>query len=182
VTIKTRGEIEAEMMKYGLAPKHNMTVVQHSLRPQSYATGSDAIATGQVKAQSRGHSDMLSHWGADLVRKGWLDAIPALSLPPQGEQAIAVVNHSRWFALCPDERCAGGEVVSPDAPVFMCLSCGNKNNLDKNGIIRLRQVAFPDDRIELEKVLLERPDPVSRNWYPTETIEDLQEENKRHLG
>jgi hypothetical protein len=42
--------------------------------------------------------------------------------------------------------------VDPDEPVFFCFGCGNRENAGY-----LRPVIFPPARLEIEKLVLERP-------------------------
>jgi hypothetical protein len=115
----------------------------------------------------------------------------ALSETVAGQPVEAEINAGRWIANCPD--CPGAEAVSPDEPIFYCFSCGNKEIGGK-----LREVIFPKDhkaieaeilkrvvapavdgRDEIAKMLFGRPQGLPRSWTPTETIEDLREQNKK---
>jgi len=93
---------------------------------------------------------------------------------PSGTPIVAEVRDNRWIAQC---ECMGAEVVDPDDPVFFCWSCFNASN---QGLPR--PVIFPDTnkRRAIERVLTVRPDPLTRGWHPTETIEDLERENRKH--
>jgi hypothetical protein len=73
----------------------------------------------------------------------------------------------RWMADCP-RPCGGAEVVSPDSP-FLCGSCG-----------ATCAVVWPAERDDIEAVLAARPDPMTRNWSPGETVRDLIAENRAH--
>lgn len=87
--------------------------------------------------------------------------------------APARVDHNRWIVDCPD--CGGAEFVWLNTPLLLCLSCWN------GAIGNLwRRVTIPDNRVLIEAVLQERPLPPTRNWSPTEKIEDLQIENLTH--
>jgi len=86
----------------------------------------------------------------------------------------AEINHGRWIAHC---ACGGAEDVAPAEPVFYCLSCGNADN---DG--RVMKIEFPDpsDREAIEAELLKRPEMETRNWLPSETMDDLIAENRKH--
>lgn len=92
----------------------------------------------------------------------------ALGRDPVASDAVveSYVSHGRWVADC---VCGGGIVTSPDLDHATCLDCGT-----------LYQVRFPDNREEIESVLLGRPDKRNRNWRPGETMESLQAENAQH--
>lgn len=108
----------------------------------------------------------------------------------KGEPVKAEINAGRWIAKCPD--CAGAEAVSSIDPIFYCFSCGN----EKVGG-RWREVVFPENKGEIEAALLKRrvkyrsgrdeisraltakPDPLPRAWTPTESVEDLLEQNMK---
>jgi len=81
------------------------------------------------------------------------------------EPVSAYVNHDRWVADC---YCGGAEIVTEGEPMT-CGSCG-----------AIREVIWPDAVAELEAELGKRDDPRTRNWYPHETVEDLQRELERH--
>lgn len=85
----------------------------------------------------------------------------------------ACINHGRWLVACP--WCAGAELVDPADPVFYCLSCQNEQAGNQLVI-----VAFPEQREALERLLLRRPDPKTRNWLEGETVDDLLRENAAH--
>lgn len=94
-----------------------------------------------------------------------LDRI-ATKAPP----AVARINHNRLIADCPD--CGGAVYVWRDGPyLLLCPDCWN-------GVIggawRILQV--PDDLATIEAALRERPLPMTRNWVPSETVDDLRQE------
>lgn len=88
----------------------------------------------------------------------------------------ARINHNRLIADCPD--CGGAEFVWRDGPhILMCQSCWN-------GALghKWRRVALPDNLPAIERVLLERPVPQTRNWQLGETVDDLRRENQENLA
>lgn len=95
------------------------------------------------------------------------------TIAPRKTAVYARVNHGRWIADCPD--CEGSECITADDPVFMCLSCGNK---DVRG--SLRPVLWPDadERSKLERILVLRRDIKTRNWTYDETVHKMMRENK----
>lgn len=94
-------------------------------------------------------------------------------LPP----VIARVEHGRWIADCPTLGCVGAEFVSFDVPVFFCCECRNAEvGHDLLAVV----VPKSDIRLRIEEVLLARPVPSTRNWYPGETLDDLREQNREH--
>jgi hypothetical protein len=84
----------------------------------------------------------------------------------------AFVNHGRWIAQC---ECGGAEVVDPEDPFFLCLSCLNAEFKE-----RMRLVRFPAGRGLVEAALMARKDPRTRNWAVGEPVERLREETERH--
>ncbi len=68
----------------------------------------------------------------------------------------ARVDWGRWLCDCP--LCGGAELVSREARVFYCLSCGMK---DQGG--HPMRVTFPDDAEEIEAELDTR-EPKYQNW------------------
>jgi len=85
----------------------------------------------------------------------------------------AVINHSRYVARCP--FCTGAELVWPSRLVFMCCSCWNEQAGNK-----FLRVKLPEKREGIERELLNRPQPHTRNWEPGESIARLRRENKQH--
>ena len=85
---------------------------------------------------------------------------------------VAEVSHNRWIAVC---ECGGCEVVDPEAPLFYCFSC---YNIADGGLAR--SVAFPPDWDQVERVLMVRMDPLTRNFLPGETLDKLRAENMEH--
>lgn len=99
----------------------------------------------------------------------WPGATPDWDI--RGEPIMAQVVMSDWIAVCPD--CQDAIVAEPGEPLY-CLNCQNVKNDGK-----ARPVQFPDQREVIEKILLARFDPKTRNWSH-ETIEELQAENRNN--
>jgi len=84
----------------------------------------------------------------------------------------AIVNHSRWVAQCP--HCPNAMYVMPGMP-FWCTNClmtGNRG--------MAMEVDFLEEMDAIERVLLLRPDPKTRNWGPHETLDQLVAQNMEH--
>lgn len=79
----------------------------------------------------------------------------------------AIHNHGRWIVGCP--FCKSAEKAADE---FMCSNCHNEAVAWKP-----MPVAWPKNQKEIEKLLMERPEIKTRNWSPTETIQDLAREN-----
>lgn len=90
-----------------------------------------------------------------------------------GADVPAYVNHGRWVVECPD--CRGAQLACEQDRRFMCNTCGNESI---GG--RWRAVVWPPFWQGLESVLIRRPDPVTRNWLPGESVADLASENDDH--
>jgi hypothetical protein len=86
--------------------------------------------------------------------------------------ARAYVLRSAWVADCP--TCAGNMVVEPGEPYF-CPDCA----MQGNGF-QACAVVWPEQWAEIERLLLARPDPNTRNWLIGETLDDLARENAEH--
>lgn len=82
----------------------------------------------------------------------------------------AEINHGRWIVKC---ECNGAEKAWEEG-LFMCLSC--LNGAHKH---QYRKVVFPEQRVDIESVLLCRPIP-NRNWHPGEIVDQLKAENEEH--
>lgn len=95
--------------------------------------------------------------------------------------AVVIAAQGYWVAHCPAPYCYGAEHYGPRrsgvgvelgglfADAFTCKECRGTFAAD-----------WPTDRTEIERLLMDRPDPSSRNWSPGETVFDLTAENIRH--
>lgn len=87
----------------------------------------------------------------------------------------AEVNYGRWLVECPD-GCKNALMVSRMTPLFICGYCASD----------WYRVAFPDDREEIEELLMARPVDrqgrgiENRSWLLRETVADLRTENLTH--
>lgn len=80
----------------------------------------------------------------------------------------AWINQGNWAADC---ECGGSMIVEPGEP-YICPDCCNAAQGGK-----ARPVIWPDEKKDIEAVILERPFPRNRNWLATETLETLVEQN-----
>lgn len=76
----------------------------------------------------------------------------------------AYVNHGRWIIDCP---CMNGVIVSREWGSACCFACGAV----------YVTLAFPAESDAIEAALLARPYRHQQNWFPGETVADLQREN-----
>jgi hypothetical protein len=112
-----------------------------------------------------------------LVRFGY-DPPPLDEVDADARPLDAEVNHGTWIWLCPCKLGAstdpplGGGVVFFDCLVGWCPCCGNA---ETGG--RWRPLRVPDERDAIERVLSSRPDVETRNWWPGETVAELEREN-----
>ena len=88
----------------------------------------------------------------------------------------AEINQGRWIVNCPSE-CGDAVISSKKVPYYICSMCGNVSNDGKWYLIQ-----YPKDKMAIENVLLKRPAIIpfhakTRNWFPNETVEDLEKEN-----
>lgn len=92
------------------------------------------------------------------------------------------VEHGRWVVDCVNCR-AWAMRASDTYLAFICNNCGSPDN---QGL--WRPVAFPRERVELERILLNRPEKMEvgnvrhmmRNWTPgQETLTGLVETNRK---
>jgi hypothetical protein len=105
----------------------------------------------------------------------WLEEMAARSrilVDPDvpADPVQARIECGRWLASCP--ACGGYIDVDPAEPVWLCVTCGGMKL--RSGV---SQVLFPENREEIENILLERARIVDRNWLPGETAADLRAQN-----
>lgn len=90
----------------------------------------------------------------------------------QRGEVRAYVARSSWRVDCPWCREA---IVAEPGEGFFCPNCMMVANEGKAAA-----VVFPAEREEIERALLMRVDPETRNWLLHETVEDLLRENLEH--
>ena len=108
---------------------------------------------------------------------GQLDRNPPQDGLHKKTVTTARVSGSCWIADCPREGCGGAEFVNFQDPRFFCCNC---RNADWDGQPIKIKLPSEKQRADVEQVLLERPDPATRNWEPGETVADLKAENREH--
>ena len=112
-----------------------------------------------------------------LSKQRVVRGIEPLALPPddavEGE-VPAYISAGRWVMDC--LVCVTGFLVDDEDLLFYCPGCGTDG--------RWQRVVMPDDRLEIERLLLLRPgwqaNAPSRNWLVHETVEDLRSDNLAH--
>lgn len=106
------------------------------------------------------------------IHSHWLSPEPR-RVPTEidhGGPVLARVEHNRWLVQC--EYCAGAQLASREDHRFFCVDCLNAAHGGK-----WRPVVWPRDHAEIERALLDRPVPATRNWIPGESVADLHREN-----
>ncbi len=88
-----------------------------------------------------------------------------------GQPLEARIEFSRWIVDCPN--CKSAEYLFEDK-LFLCSQCRNS---DVGG--EIRRVKLPPERKRIEDILSKRF-IINRHWFPNETTEDLENENKAH--
>jgi hypothetical protein len=89
-------------------------------------------------------------------------------LIPRGV-TYARVNWGRWIADCASAHCRSALQLSPYQQWFQCWDCGE-----------VAEIRWPPNPVGIEQLLLDRPDPFTRNWEWGETLHDLLQENLVH--
>ena len=95
-----------------------------------------------------------------------------VNLPAKDGVSAAFANHGEWRAWCGHPyACDGAATLAHFQAGFQCQSCG-----------RSTDVVWPsvDMVAGVERLLLMRPNPKNRNWFPHEDLHDLLEENVQH--
>lgn len=139
---------------------------------------SDLIVTHEDTRRTLPKIDWLRH-RRRLRRQMRPELGPLPPLDNVSGTIMAQVNHGRWVIPCP--ACNAAQMCSRQYPYYLCDNCGSPDN---NG--QWRHVVYPDERDEIEAVLLDRvalhPELApTRNWTPGETVDDLRRENAEHI-
>ena len=111
--------------------------------------------------------DALRAKQAAFVAKNVASGLRSIRIHESNVPIEARVNNGRWLFDC---DCGSGVAADPDFAAAYCFGCGAIHTV----------VVFPDDRADVERVLLERPKTATRNWEPPETVATLETENRRH--
>lgn len=111
--------------------------------------------------------EVVQQWprGVPFVMPSGLAAKPALA---------ARVNHGQWIVDCP--FCPSASMACATDHRFFCVNCLNAGAGGK-----WLAVIWPKNRDAIEAVLLERPNPHTRNWSMVETLQDLRAENAARI-
>jgi hypothetical protein len=104
---------------------------------------------------------------ARAVALGQKNPIPQYPTTRAPRIVHVYVNHGRWLWDCP--ICRASYMAAGTARGY-CTNCWNA----AEGWFPL---AFPPERAAIEAALDDRPDPATRNWFPPETVADLEAEN-----
>ena len=84
-------------------------------------------------------------------------------------------EQGRWLVDCP--LCGSADLADEDDPRYFCFDCRNK---DVGG--KWLPVQWPNNRHGIETALLARSRTVNRNWFPGESIADLERETAANEG
>jgi hypothetical protein len=104
-------------------------------------------------------------------------------LPTDDVRAVVFMSWGRWVASCPRPGCTNSEC-------FGRCDDGSTGGLTRNGFT-CRSGAYggcglqcaavwPADVEDIERVILARPVPATRNWLHGETVLDLVAESVQH--
>ena len=111
---------------------------------------------------------------------------------PTNPVAVAFMTHGKWVALCPRPgcmnaesfgRCDDGTVGGLEGDRFTCRTEGWRPDGQRvmyGGCGYTCGVDWPANIRDLERALLSRPVPTTRNWTPGESLQDLVTENMRN--
>lgn len=83
------------------------------------------------------------------------------------EPVYAYVNNGRWVGMC---ECGAGVATDPGFSSAYCFGCGAIHDT----------VVFPEDRENIEYLLLARPKSANRNWDVGEKLRELLADNGEH--
>lgn len=91
------------------------------------------------------------------------------------QSVVPYINHGGWKITCP--TCSSAQLAHRTTRRLWCENCLNQ----EHAALWLSVVWPPDAMVrDIERVLLLRPDPATRNWRSPETVEGLADENRAH--
>lgn len=94
-----------------------------------------------------------------------------MTLIHQAVQVPVYANWGRWVANCP--VCESAEHVYANETAVQC-------NPAASGCGIMLELVWPTFREGVERLLMMRPAPKTRNWLPGESLHDLLAENVEH--
>jgi hypothetical protein len=83
--------------------------------------------------------------------------------------AYARAEWGRWIADCPAPYCRSALNLALHQTIYRCWECET-----------VAEVVWPTYAQDIERILMMRPDPTTRNWFPGESLHDLVWENAVH--
>lgn len=89
------------------------------------------------------------------------------------------VNAGYWVAQCPQPWCLGYDHYGP-GPNTGRVGLLGETTLTCPRCMTVSAAQWPDNPEDIMWTLTQRPMPETRNWLPTETLEDLLLENATH--
>lgn len=96
--------------------------------------------------------------------------------------ALVYINRGRWLIDCPNEECAWSyQAISPTGlPRYLHICCGDDTGPGCRTPLELVWPAL-DEAEQIVEALALRNLIATRNWLPTETVDQLLLENERYL-
>ena len=90
-------------------------------------------------------------------------------------------NWGRWVIHCSSPDCVGATLLSLDTRRGIAICECRDTTICSHGAICATPipVLWPDNAKAIVAVTAERP-VMNRNWYPSETVADLEAENLEH--
>ena len=106
--------------------------------------------------------ECLERWGS----------VPNWKVDKKAPHLPVIVTYSNWAVRC--DVCKDAFVIDWGEPYY-CPTC---LNAEYGGMARV--VDYPEDKAEIERVLLKRNNPNNRNMRQGEMFQDLKDENTAH--
>ncbi len=99
-----------------------------------------------------------------VQQRAYLLANPGAAQPQEiNDPKDAYIGAGSWRVTC---RCFEAPHADPETNTALCFGCG----------AIFTNVVFPENRQDIEDLLVNRPVQIFRNWQKTETFDDLVEE------
>lgn len=97
-------------------------------------------------------------------------------------EAVAYLSHGRWVAHCPRPGCPNAEGAGrcDDGSAGGLGAEGFRCRVERGGCGLRCPAVWPPEVAEIERLVLCRPIPATRNWVPGESLSDLLRENMTH--
>jgi hypothetical protein len=98
-----------------------------------------------------------------VYRRLYAERMQGTRLRPRNYVVRPQISGGNWIFRCPDCGQSHASLATPGLETVVCSTCSGEF-----------PARFPDDREEIERLLLARPNEAERNWQPGQSPAELR--------